>query len=419
MRKVPDAAAERLPDPAGLVVVMSGATGAASPAFRAGGVRAVGKLSCRSTVSGYRRGCLTAGVGVGHRRPVARRSTADSLAQLPAALAGAAADYRRHLVAERNLSAATVAGYLSDVVDLFDHLARLRGGDPDTTVTDLDLAALRSWLARRRSTGTAKSSLARYAAAARSFCGWAVRSGLLEVDPSARLLSPRPDRRLPAVLDVAQAAALVEGLRRPAPTSTTDPATDPAGVPAPASARPELTEGSADDPLDAAVGLRDRLILELLYASGVRVSELIGLDVGDVDRRRRVMRVLGKGNKERTVPYGGPAEDALGAWLDRGRAVLVGPESGPALLLGRRGRRLDPRTARSVVHAAARAVPGAPDIAPHGLRHTAATHLLDGGADLRTVQELLGHASLATTQIYTHVSAEKLRAVYRQAHPRA
>jgi integrase/recombinase XerC len=165
--------------------------------------------------------------------------------------------------------------------------------------------------------------------------------------------------------------------------------------------------------------MRDRLVVELLYAAGLRVSELVGLDVDDVDRQRRVVRVLGKGSKERTVPYGVPAETALHDWLTRGRPALVRPGSGPALLLGARGGRIDPRTVRAVVHRRVATVPGAPAIGPHGLRHSTATHLLEGGADLRTVQELLGHASLATTQIYTHVSVERLRRTFEQAHPRA
>ena len=160
-------------------------------------------------------------------------------------------------------------------------------------------------------------------------------------------------------------------------------------------------------------------ILELLYATGVRVGELCGLDIDDIDRGRRLLRVLGKGRKERSVPYGLPAADAVDAWVTIGRPTLVGPESGPALLLGVRGGRLDPRAARKIVHDRLAVVEGAPDLGPHGLRHTAATHLLEGGADLRSVQEVLGHASLGTTQIYTHVSTERLRAAYRLAHPRA
>jgi integrase/recombinase XerC len=170
---------------------------------------------------------------------------------------------------------------------------------------------------------------------------------------------------------------------------------------------------------DTAIGRRDRLIVELLYASGVRVGELVRLDVDDIDRHRRVLRVLGKGNKERTVPYGAAADRALEQWLLHGRPELICSDSGSALLLGSRGRRIDPRTVRRIVHDHAQRLPGSPELGPHALRHTAATHLLDGGADLRVVQELLGHASLATTQIYTHVSAERLLRAYRQAHPRA
>ncbi|GAB3955744.1 hypothetical protein GCM10027614_65970 [Micromonospora vulcania] len=160
------------------------------------------------------------------------------------------------------------------------------------------------------------------------------------------------------------------------------------------------------------------MLLELLYATGVRISEACGLDVGDVDHGRRVIRVFGKGGRERSVPYGVPAQRALDAWLRRGRPALAGARSGHALLLGARGGRLNPTTARQIIGGYAKAV-GLPRTSPHGLRHSAATHLLEGGADLRAVQELLGHSSLASTQIYTHVSVERLRAAYRQAHPRA
>lgn len=209
----------------------------------------------------------------------------------------------------------------------------------------------------------------------------------MATDPSQRLKAPKAHRTLPAVLAPAQAEATIV-----ATTADRDP----------------------DDP----IALRDRLIVELLYASGIRVGELCGLDVDDVDTGRRILRVIGKGDKERSVPYGDPAARALDDWLRRGRPKLATDESGPALLLGARGRRLDQRMARSVVSSAVEAA-GGPAMGPHGLRHSAATHLLEGGADLRVVQELLGHSSLATTQIYTHVSVERLRAVHRQAHPRA
>jgi len=296
--------------------------------------------------------------------------------------------YRLFLAAERNRSAATVTAYLSDVVSLLDHLGRMAGDRP-AELSELTLQVLRSWLARQRSTGAARSSMARRAAAARSFSAWAHRTGRLPQDVGARLAAPRPDKTLPAVLRADQAERMLD--------------TPPVG----------------DDSIDRALVLRDQAILELLYASGIRVSELTGLDLDAIDRHRRVIRVLGKGDKQRTVPFGLPADRALGAWLSAGRPALAGDQAGDAVFLGRRGRRIDQRAVRTLVHRRTAAVDGAPELAPHGLRHTAATHLLEGGADLRTVQELLGHASLATTQIYTHVSTERLTAVYRQAHPRA
>ncbi|MET3805084.1 integrase/recombinase XerC [Nakamurella sp. UYEF19] len=318
-----------------------------------------------------------------------RQSTELTIDGLPTDLAHTLDDYRRYLTSERNLSAATVAGYTSDVAGLLDHLVRLRPGVP-LSAADLDLAALRSWLARLSATGAARTSLARRAAAARSFTAWTVRAGVAAVDSGARLTSPRAHRSLPPILEAQQAAAMLD-----------------------------VEESDAGEPPNGAIVLRDQAVLELLYATGIRVSELTGLDLNDVDRRRRVLRVLGKGSKERTVPFGVPADRAVGDWLDRGRRMLITETSGPAMFLGLRGRRMDPRAVRTLVHARTSAVPGAPDIGPHGLRHSAATHLLDGGADLRAVQELLGHASLATTQIYTHISSERLAAVYRQAHPRA
>ncbi|MBO4206324.1 tyrosine-type recombinase/integrase [Micromonospora echinofusca] len=299
-------------------------------------------------------------------------------------------DFARHLSRVENRSTHTVRAYVADLVSLFDHAHRMGC----TTPAGLDLGVLRSWLARQRTTGAARTSLARRAASARTFSVWAHRTGLTGSDVAAGLASPRPRRELPAVLRPEQAAALVE-----APEQAAAPVEAPDVEPEP-------------------VLLRDRLLLELLYATGVRVSELCGLDTGDVDQGRRVVRVLGKGNRERTVPYGLPAQQALDVWLRQGRPVLAGPGSGDALLLGARGGRLTPTVARRIVSGYARAA-GLPPTSPHGLRHSAATHLLEGGADLRAVQELLGHASLASTQIYTHVSVERLRAAYRQAHPRA
>ncbi len=325
-----------------------------------------------------------------------------------AGLAGTVERYRRHLAAERGLAPATVRAYTSDVLALLEHLRRM-SGSAEPNLDRLTLAVLRSWLARQRSTGSARSSMARRAAAAKSFSAWAHRTGLITTDVAARLASPRPDKSLPSVLRVDQAAAM---LSLPITVGV-------AGGNAGDGADERDADGADQDRIRAAIGLRDQAMLELLYACGIRVAELTGLDIDQLDRHRRVIRVLGKGNKERTVPFGVPADRALGAWLESGRDALRSNESGNAVFLGRRGRRIDQRAVRTVVHARTAAVPGAPEMAPHGLRHSAATHLLEGGADLRTVQELLGHASLATTQLYTHVSAERLGAVYRQAHPRA
>lgn len=329
-----------------------------------------------------------------HRHPVAiRRSTESLIQDLPTALVDSLGAYRRHLRSERNLSPATLAGYTSDVASLLDHLVRLQSAErrTDVGVADLDLATLRSWLAKLRSTGAARTSLARRAAAARSFTAWAVRTGVAQVDVGARLASPRANRSLPSILAVGEATTML------------------AGPPGP-------EHGAVGR---GAVQMRDQAVLELLYATMIRVSELTGLDLGDIDRRRRVLRVLGKGSKERMVPFGLPADRALGEWLDHGRPMLAGDLSRQAMFLGLRGGRMDQRAVRTLVHARTSTVPGAPDIGPHGIRHSGATHLLDGGADLRAVQEMLGHASLATTQIYTHISSERLAAVYRQAHPRA
>ncbi len=299
---------------------------------------------------------------------------------LPPALADALEAFERHLLLELNRSVHTVRAYTGDVAALLDHAARLGATGP----AELDLSVLRSWLARSRSAGAARTTLARRGSSARVFTAWACRRGLVPTDPGALLATPKGHRPLPDVLRADEAARLVDQV-------------------------------DGEEPED----LRDRVVLELLYATGIRVGELCGLDVDDVDPERRVVRVLGKGNRERSTPYGSPAAVALDAWLVRGRPQWVTAASGPALLLGRRGGRLDPRAARTLVHRRLADVPGAPDLGPHGLRHSAATHLLEGGADLRTVQELLGHATLATTQIYTHVSVERLRTSYAQAHPRA
>jgi integrase/recombinase XerC len=316
-------------------------------------------------------------------------------AQLPAAMRDAVDEFARHLASVAGRSAHTVRAYVGDTVSLLDHAVRMGCTEPG----ELDLAILRSWLARLRTLGAARASLARRAAAARTFSGWAHRSGLLTTDPGAALASPAAHRELPAVLRTDQAAALVDAPVEVASERSSE-ASDAVGVAA------------------APVRLRDRAVLELLYATGIRVSELCGLDLPDLDQARRVVRVLGKGAKERAVPYGEPAELAVTDWLRLGRPSLTTPASGQALLLGARGGRLHPSVVRRLVAGYARAA-GLPATSPHGLRHSAATHLLEGGADLRSVQELLGHSSLSSTQIYTHVSVDRLRAAYRQAHPRA
>ncbi|MDN5751499.1 MAG: tyrosine-type recombinase/integrase, partial [Pseudonocardia sp.] len=236
--------------------------------------------------------------------------------------------------------------------------------------------------------GAARSTLARRAAAARPFPAWAHRTGRLAADPGALLVSPRPRSALPDVLDAGETRSLFVAA---------------------------LSGAAEGEPL----ALRDLLVVELLYATGVRVGELCGLDVDDVDEARRALRVLGKGDRERTVVYGVPAGHALRRWLNGGRRALARPGSPPALLLGPGGGGVDPRCVRAGGPRGGAAVPGAPNTGPHGLRHAAATHMLAGGADLRYVQELLGHAKLATTQLYTHVTVERLKVVHEQAHPRA
>jgi integrase/recombinase XerC len=307
-------------------------------------------------------------------------STREMHEGLPAAMREAVDEFGRHLAQVENRSAHTVRAYVGDVVSLLDHAARRGCASP----ADLDLAVLRGWLARLMTSGAARASQARRAAAARTFTAWAHRTDRCPADVGALLASPRAHHDLPAVLRSEQAADLVV-----APRDGTDE-----------------------------IVLRDRAILEMLYATGVRVSELCGLDRADVDEARRVIRVLGKGAKERAVPYGVPAQHALDAWLRDGRPRLAGPAGGDAVFLGARGGRVQQTVVRRIVAAAARRA-GLPHTSPHDLRHSAATHLLDGGADLRAVQDLLGHASLASTQIYTHVSTERLRAAFHQAHPRA
>lgn len=292
--------------------------------------------------------------------------------------------FRRHLQGERARSAHTVRAYLADAESLL-HFAAAEG---TAELGDMDLGTLRRWLGSQSSAGSSRASLARRAATARSFTAWALREELIEVDPGVRLKAPKREKSLPGVLGRQQMDRVFEGLSGAA---------------------------AQGDP----VTLRNRAMVELLYATGVRVGELTGLDIDDFDPDRRTLRVLGKGNKERTVPYGLPAALAVDDWLLRGRPRLVRDGSGPALFLGTRGGRVDQRQVRDVVKHVLDTLGDTSATGPHALRHSAATHLLDGGADLRAVQEILGHSSLATTQIYTHVSVDRLRKSYQQAHPRA
>jgi integrase/recombinase XerC len=350
----------------------------------------------------------------GQPRHTGRVSQASDPEELSAALQRALAEFGRHLAAERGLSPHTVRAYLGDIRSLLEH-AQLCG---ITEPAELDIGLLRSWLARQRAVGQARSSLARRGAAARTFTAFAHSRGWLSRDPGPLLGTPRPHRTLPHVLRQGEMSAVLDAAAARVALGAGADHTGPDHTGAD-HVSADHTGADHADAREVAVALRDAAVIELLYATGIRVSELCGLDPGDVDRERRCVRVLGKGGRERTVPMGLPAIQALDRWQRDGRPVLAAGGSGRALFLGARGGRLDPRTARRVVHQRLAAVAGGPDTGPHGLRHTAATHLLEGGADLRSVQEILGHSSLATTQIYTHVSIERLRASYRQAHPRA
>ncbi len=293
--------------------------------------------------------------------------------------------FERYLEAERNLSAHTIRAYLGDLDSFFDHLERL---DVSDFVT-LELAHIRSWLANQQVKGGARTTLSRRATSIRLFTKWATKKGFLVKDVGATLATPKGARTLPDVLTVADASLAMDAMA--------------------------ARVGEEDGPISK----RDAAMLEILYASGARVSELCGLDLEDIDYARSTIRVLGKGHKERTIPIGNPAMRALETWLKNGRDSLAGAKSERAVFLGARGKRIDQRTVRTMVYHALAALEGAEKMGPHALRHSAATHLLEGGADLRTVQEILGHASLATTQIYTHVSTERLQKAFKQAHPRA
>lgn len=313
-----------------------------------------------------------------------REDTATPQRTRPTEFVRALEGFCRYLSSERGRSEHTVRAYEGDINALLDYA----GGLGLTTLVEVDLSVLRGWLGKLSDSGQARATIARRAATARSFTGWALREELIPADPALRLKAPKRTKTLPGVLRPAQIDALFETLAEAA------------------------AEGDA-------LAVRDRALVELLYATGVRVGELAGLDVDDLDQDRRTLRVIGKGNKERTVPYGLPAALAVDDWLRRGRPAVVRPDSGPALFLGQRGRRIDQRQVRAVTAELFEALGDTSASGPHALRHSAATHLLDGGADLRSVQEILGHSSLATTQLYTHVSVDRLRKSYQQAHPRA
>ena len=317
------------------------------------------------------------------RRGVGRRVSGQAGA---VRISRAAEAYVAHLADVRRLAPATVRAYGSDLADL-------TAASGDAEMADIDLEQLRDWLWQATQRGDARSTIARRTSSARGFFAWAVEEHLLDTDPSLRLVAPKRGRTLPKVAASDSLTALLDVLRETA---------------------------AQGDP----VALRDHALLELLYGAAVRVSELCGLDLDDIDAQRRTVRVLGKGSKERVVPFGGAAGRSLDAYLVRGRPALLaraadGRAPGTAaVFLGVRGGRLGVRAVYDVVSRVLGPELGA-SVGPHALRHSAATHLLDGGADLRAVQEILGHASLGTTQIYTHVSSERLSATYRLAHPRA
>jgi integrase/recombinase XerC len=295
------------------------------------------------------------------------------------------AAFTRHLEVERSLSVHTIRAYIGDLESLLTHLETIGVTD----ISQLELVHLRSWLANQQVKGGARTTLSRRAVSVRLFTKWAVKNKCLAKDVAATLATPKGHRTLPEVLDIADAKTAMDSL---------------------------ATRASEEE---TPISLRDVAMVELLYATGARVAELCGLDQSDIDYDRQTIRVLGKGNKERTIPLGNPAMKALNVWLKEGRDSIKNSLSGNAVFLGARGKRIDQRTVRTVVYNALQAIEGIERMGPHALRHSAATHLLEGGADLRTVQEILGHASLATTQIYTHVSTERLQKAFKQAHPRA
>ena len=309
---------------------------------------------------------------------------ASSMSEMSQAFSVTIDRFIQYVELELGRSANTAKAYRKDVEGLVGFVAERGCSSPG----EVGIVELRGWLAAGRNAELASSTLARRATSIRLFFAWAFNNQLIDADPASALVIPKVSKRLPHVLQQDQATTVME--------------------------RVALI---ADD--DDPVHIRDRAMMELLYATGIRVGELVGLDIHDVDQSRRTLRVLGKGGKERVVPYGALAQDALVGYLDHGRTHLANASSGAAVFLGARGKRIDQRVVRSMFQTVLSGLADMPELSPHGLRHSAATHLLEGGADIRTVQELLGHASLSTTQLYTHVSMDRLRAVFEQAHPRA
>jgi integrase/recombinase XerC len=293
--------------------------------------------------------------------------------------------YSHYLVNEKALSTHTVRAYLGDLDSFVEHLANNGVSD----ISDANLQLIRSWLATQQVRGGARTTLSRRAVSIRLFTKWAAKRGFLTADIGATLATPKPHRTLPGVLTQSDAATAMDSMATRAAE------------------------------FDTPTSIRDVAIVELLYATGARVSEICGLDIENLDFHRNTIRVLGKGNKERMIPMGAPAVKALNTYINEARPQLANDKSARALFLGARGKRIDQRAVRTVVYEALSALEGVERMGPHALRHSAATHLLEGGADLRTVQEILGHSSLATTQIYTHVSTDRLRQAFKQAHPRA
>ena len=301
-------------------------------------------------------------------------------------LADELAAFDRHLADERGVSRHTRAAYGKDLARFARFLAEVFLGKPLESLAgrDADALAVRAYLAHLGSEGLAKASRSRHLSALRTFFAFLKREGRVASNPAKAIATPRRDRTLPRTLSVDEAAAVVEAKGR-----------------------------------EGALGTRDRALLELLYATGLRVSELVALKLEDVDLALRQVRTVGKGRKERIVPFGRAAADAVKAWLAERGDLRPGARDAAHVFLNARGGRLTDRSVRRILDRALLSAAVSRHASPHALRHSFATHLLAAGADLRTIQELLGHASLSTTQKYTHLDAERLLEVYRKSHPKA